>query len=139
MDVLKKLTGAPRSFLYKGIRYELSPLGLMELAQAKSFVKRHIMQQAKTDSEMLSQVGAPAEHIQALWKEALDACKKPLESSFMQDAEVMAEFTVLSLRRKHPTITLALVQDMFSDTQVIEEIVASTRELNSVENDVKNS
>ena len=81
-DVLKKLTAAPRAFTFKGERYELSPLSLRDLAQLKDFVKRNILQEAKKDATLMAEVGAPPEHITELWREASEACKKPLESSF---------------------------------------------------------
>ena len=138
MDALSKLTAAPRAFTWKGERYELSPLSLTELAMAKDFVRKFIMDEAKRCAAVMTDAGAPAEHIAELWREASVAFKDPLNSSFMNDAVPVLEFMRLSLRKQHPKIAAADISAMFDDPDVLAEVMADVQSLNSVEANVKN-
>jgi len=136
--ILEKLTAAPKILVFKGVTYELAPLGLRELAQARAFVKRYILEQAQKDAALMLKVDAPAEHIRILWDEATKACKHPLETDFMQDPEPAVELARLSLCRKHPNITQELITEMLEDPTVQAVIFQAAKTLNEVEGALKN-
>lgn len=137
-DVLDKLTAAPRTFMYQGQRYELSPLSITDVTQMKAFIKRYIMRQAQAQVAMMLEVSAPPELIAEVWRDAAQTCKKPLEADCMQDAECALEFMYMSLRKRQPTITVQQVAVMLEDTDVQAELLRETSELNSVEREIKN-
>jgi len=137
MDSLSKLTASGVSFEFEGNRYEISPLSLIDLSRIKQFVREFIMQDAKKMAALMTEAGAPAEHITELWKEALAAAKKPLQSGFVQEPECLEEFFLLSLQRKNPDINSGTVKKMLSDPDILNQMIKTTKDLNEDEVEVK--
>jgi hypothetical protein len=96
------------------------------------------MEEAKRDAAALLEAGAPAECLKQLWDDAMRWYKNPLAAPCIEDEASMTEFIALSLRKRHPEVTLTIVQDMLSDPNLLAELSATAQGLNSVETDIKN-
>jgi len=133
MEVLAALTAAPIVLDVDGQRYEMSPLRIKELAQLKTMIRRYIKREAQETAVMMTEAGAPPEHVKELWREVENGLKHPLQDEWLQEPEPLLEMVLLSLRYKQPDITPEEVERLLSNEKVLEQFRGAAEELNATD------
>lgn len=133
MDPLSRLVAAPLIIEFKGERYTVSPLSLRDLATISEYLKGYIAAEAKKVVGLLMAAGAPKEHLDSVWHQAVHDMRTPLASSFLDEAEPLTEFFFLSLRRQSPNLTKAVCQEMINDPAIEAQIKTAIKDLDKTE------
>jgi len=137
MDTLGKLTAAPITLELGGRQYDLTPLGMVDHAQFKRFLKGFIAKETTDAAEAMKNADAPDDEIKRLWEMARWNMEHTGQYNYLEHVECIVESVWLGLRKAHPEVTREQVGEMLLAEENLQKIVETEEELNTIEDETK--